>query len=299
MIAYNIEILKQPVTESERHDGWIFGLPPGIKPEQWPVDPHTGYPLMHGFTLKLPESYRVHDGIVAISFFAIALEHNVGCPEYIEGLRDAILSDQSPENPLFKPFWDSVQNGHPSCKHITDVLDCYYATLLLTEEEFNGDFCEPPTLLSRSFENDVAPPQWLKEGGASCYWKLEYSPRQSLPAEEYAVYQHLGGIPAEDLNYSRAISLKPNAEDPNAGKKPSEYEDTGYITPYENYPNIPSWVETISANHLGGTTFANQAIPDFLTPFYIEFGEIFGGYNFGSGNAQLDIKDREFDWSCG
>jgi len=26
--------------------------------EQWPLDPVTGFPLVHGFTLRLPEDYR-------------------------------------------------------------------------------------------------------------------------------------------------------------------------------------------------------------------------------------------------
>lgn len=296
MIAYNIEILKKPATESNRFDGWIFGLPPGITPEQWPIDPNTGYPLMHGFTLKLPDDYRIHDGFVGISFFAIALEHNDGGPEYVEGLEEAILSDQSPENPLFKEFWDSFQKGHPHCKYVTETLGCYYATLLLTEEEFNGDFCLPPKLLTRSFDGDISSPEWLKEGCASRFWKQSYSPYLGLPPEEYDVYRDLGGIPTEEINYNRAILLKSNPRDPNAGMQPTDNEGTSYINPFENEPD---WVETISPNHLGGTTFSNQGIPDFLTPYYIEFEEIFGGYNFGSGNAQFDIKSRDFDWNCG
>ena len=41
-----------------------------------------------------------------------------------------------------------------------------------------------------------------------------------------------------------------------------------------------------------------QAIPEF-SPFYIGFEESFGGYNFGTGNAQLDFKRMKFDWACG
>lgn len=39
--------------------GWCFGLPRGITPEQWPLDPNSGYPLQHGFTLVLPPKFRV------------------------------------------------------------------------------------------------------------------------------------------------------------------------------------------------------------------------------------------------
>lgn len=61
---------------SPGNKGWCFGLPPGINQEQWPLDPNTGYPLMHGFTLLLPEEYRVHGvEVVALSFFAVAFDH--------------------------------------------------------------------------------------------------------------------------------------------------------------------------------------------------------------------------------
>jgi len=56
MHAYDIELLKYSTPAAgEAFQGWCFGLPPGITPEQWPLDPDTGYPLMHGFTLRLPE----------------------------------------------------------------------------------------------------------------------------------------------------------------------------------------------------------------------------------------------------
>lgn len=295
MIAYNIEILKKIATNLERFDGWIFGLPPGITPEQWPLDPNTGYPLMHGFTLKLPEDYRIHDGIVGISFFAVAAEHNNGGPECVDGLEEAILAEQSPEDPLFKPFWELAQRVHQSCEYVTDILGCYYATLLLTEEAFYGDFCHPPKVLSRNFDNDVSYPDWLREGGASCFWKSIYSSSLNLPPEKYGIYRYLGGIPPEAIDFNRAIVLNANPNDPNAGKMPTD-DCADYVHPFEN--NL-DWVETIGPNHLGGTAFPYQGIPDFLTPYYIEFDEMFGGYNFGSGNAQLDIKTRDFDWSCG
>ena len=41
-----------------------------------------------------------------------------------------------------------------------------------------------------------------------------------------------------------------------------------------------------------------QGVPE-MTPFYVEFEEYLGGYNFGGGNAQLDFRDMRFDWACG
>src|SRR6185295_3220057 len=76
--AYDLQMLDRPADRARDH-GWVFGLPPGISSEQWPLDPVTGFPLMHGFTLKLPDDYRVHgEDIVAVSFFATAPDHNDG-----------------------------------------------------------------------------------------------------------------------------------------------------------------------------------------------------------------------------
>ncbi|WP_252153511.1 hypothetical protein [Escherichia coli] len=77
MHAYDLTLLPHPIRENmPRQQGWCFGLPPGITPEQWPLDPNNGFPLNHGFTLLLPEDYRIYGpGIVALSFFAVAPEH--------------------------------------------------------------------------------------------------------------------------------------------------------------------------------------------------------------------------------
>ncbi|MEK0160318.1 hypothetical protein WLQ65_14445 [Pseudoalteromonas piscicida] len=125
---------------------------------------------------------------------------------------------------------------------------------------------------------------------------MNYTQYLSLPAEEYRIDRELGGIPPQALSFNRAIELVANPSDPNAGKTPSEYEDTGYIDPYEG---DPEWLESISPNHLDGTSLNGQGIPDFLTPYYIEFEEILGGHNFAGGIGMLDLVNREFDWGCG
>jgi hypothetical protein len=42
--AYNLEILHEEARPGPECQGWCFGLPPGISPGQWPLDPSTGYP---------------------------------------------------------------------------------------------------------------------------------------------------------------------------------------------------------------------------------------------------------------
>ena len=57
----DLTLLPHPIRENiPRQQGWCFGLPPGITPEQWPLDPNNGFPLNHGFTLLLPEDYRIY-----------------------------------------------------------------------------------------------------------------------------------------------------------------------------------------------------------------------------------------------
>ena len=42
-IAYDLYVLAQFAHEThDRFDGWVFGLPPGIPPEEWPLDPANG-----------------------------------------------------------------------------------------------------------------------------------------------------------------------------------------------------------------------------------------------------------------
>ncbi len=50
--------------------------------------------------------------------------------------------------------------------------------------------------------------------------------------------------------------------------------------------------------HIGGTMMPMQSVPDF-SPYYMEFGEELGGFNFGDGIAQFDFRRLEFDWACG
>lgn len=148
--AYNIEMLHQSLGEIEpRGDGWVFGLPPGISTAQWPLDPNNGYPLNHGFTIRLPEDYRVHGPeIVGLSFFAVAFDHNDGMPLTAPAVR-AFFDETAPErpdDPFLVPFWEARQSEHPRLFRMRDVLDLEYAVILLTEQEFSGPFAQPPRL---------------------------------------------------------------------------------------------------------------------------------------------------------
>jgi hypothetical protein len=57
-------------------------------------------------------------------------------------------------------------------------------------------------------------------------------------------------------------------------------------------------VRLIGRNHFGGTMLPNQWTPRY-SAIYLEFQEHFGGFNFGGGNAQLDLETMAFEWACG
>jgi hypothetical protein len=96
--AYDLDMLHREVHRmAPDNHGWVFGLPPGITPVQWPLDPISGYPLMHGFTVKLPDDYRVHGPeIVALSFFATAADQNDGGARKREDLYAAVTDGEAP-----------------------------------------------------------------------------------------------------------------------------------------------------------------------------------------------------------
>src|SRR5215468_8838819 len=174
--AYDLQMLDRPADRT-RDQGWVYGLPPGIGSEQWPLDPVTGYPLMHGFTLLLPEDYRVHgEDVVAVSFFATAPDHNDGGAPDDPEMREAVLA----------------RPAHPRLARMTDILDYEYAALLLTAREYGGAFTIPPAPLALA---TAERPRWLDVGGASAFHE---------DAAPYAK-KMFAGPPRADLAENRAI----------------------------------------------------------------------------------------------
>jgi hypothetical protein len=146
-------------------------------------------------------------------------------------------------------------------------------------------------------------------GSAAASWNAAYSPHGSLRPEGYGLYRTFGQIPETRLAFSRALVCTPRATDPNAGLAPREdgsAEKTDYVLPHyweggkidAAHYRTHEWSKDHKTNHVGGTMYPAQNIPEF-SPFYIEFGEECGGCNFGEGNAQLDVRDMKFDWACG
>jgi hypothetical protein len=302
--AYNLSLLHEQRRTGPNCHGWCFGLPPGISPGQWPLDPQTGYPLVHGFTLRLPDDYRCHGADIAgFSFFAFCSEHSDGGTDPDEAILSAMTGNEPPEDARYRPFWDAAQNEHPRLYRMKDILDESYALILLTETELHGKLCAvPDTSAAESLSCHTAP-AWLKIGSA-----LAFVEQAAFSSEYYT--KILGVVPEARPEWSRALQWTPRAVDPNAGKAPEDpfasNKTSGYQQPYyyeggiaksENW-RTHAWTADHARNHIGGTMRPVQATPRF-SPFYVEFDEYLGGYNFGGGNCQLDFLNMRFDWACG
>ena len=321
--AYDIELTKAPAKrDASDHAGWCYGYPPGIAPNQWPLDPYSGYPLMHGFTFLLPEDYRCHGpDIVALSFFATAPEHNDGgplCDEAIEAVLKAGAA--RPEDEELAAFWGHAQTPHPRMTYMKDILGCAYAVILLTQDEFDGALCPVPDIARHPRLENQKTPTWLQRG----QWASEDAQETSKPGllgrifsrgkpadapplpEMPEVYpfklRALGGNPHADADFNCGLRLVPRQTDPNAGITPEEFpdEESDYTSRFDPETfEILDWAKGFADNHIGGTMEQIQGVPEGFGPYYIGFEEYFGDYNFGGGNAQLDFKNLKFDWACG
>jgi hypothetical protein len=308
--AYNLEMLHQEAYPGLETHGWCFGLPPGISPEQWPLDPLTGYPLVHGFTLRLPPDYRCHGPeITGLSFFAACNEHSDGGTPPDEAIQAAMTGPVAPSDERYRPFWKAAQDSHPRLFRMIDVLDDSFAVILLTEAELNGPPCRPPPAAAASALSCHATPHWISVGSARTYFDSQIGTSLRVRTEEHFVYKQLGGIPDARLDWNRALRWTPRASDPNAGKTPREdyatEKTSGYQQPhyFEGLPKAENfrkheWAADHARDHIGGTMQPIQATPHF-SPFYLEFEEYLGGYNFGGGNCQLDFLNMQLDWACG
>lgn len=305
--AYDLLTLDRGVSRLglEADHGWVFGLPRGISTQQWPLDPITGAPLMHGFTLLLPSDYRCHGpDIIGLAFFATAADQNDGGARPLDAeLERCILTpgSQPPQQEVLRPYWDQARQAHPRLHRLTDILGYHYALILLTEEELQGATTMPPSLKSVNGTT----PEWITKGSLAAYssyvGKPPLNPLDALK-QQFSQPDHEQGISI--LERHHAVRWSTRDDDPNAGIKPEESwgesSSSGYIAPHdpENNYELRPWVESLGLNHIGGTMQPIQAVPD-MSPWYIGFEEDFGGYNFGGGNAQLDFRDMAFDWACG
>lgn len=277
--------------------GWSLGLPPGITQHQWPLSKRIGYPLRHAFTLQLPREYRTQgEDYVALSVFVDDQYEELPPTPAIDAFFASEGSHQPPGDDALVPFWQHRRARHPMQFDMTDILGTQYAAIWLSQAEFEGDICPVPTLAGNPLLGQ--PPGWLQQSYAE-YLADNRVRNPATPAFDWLP----GEGPAAGIDTAFAIRAQVREGDPNVGKPPREREDeckdSGYIPAFSGEQSEALGLAQLDGrNHLGGTMFPIQNYPVF-GPFYLEFEEHFGGFNFGSGNAQLDLSRMELDWACG
>ncbi|WP_313437324.1 hypothetical protein [Stenotrophomonas sp.] len=280
---------------SEWGGGWTLGLPPGISKEQWPLSSSNGHPLRHAFTLHLPPEYRTQgEELVALCVFVDDQQEELCYVEEIAEYFTSPLSVTPPADSDLLPFWQHRQARHAQSHTMEDILGTQFCAIWLTQQEFDGELSLPPTPDSDLLDD---PPTWIEEDYASYfyeYWLYTRKGDAVIPGAG------IGGASSDTVALPISTSIR--ADDPNVGRSPREWESecaiNGYIEAFSERGeelNLSRWD---SIAHLGGTMQPQQGYPEF-GPYYLEFEEGFGGFNFGGGNAQLDLQQMKIDWACG
>jgi hypothetical protein len=291
--------IQQRASSSKWFNGWAFGLPPGISTAQWPLSRNNGFPLRHAFTLHVPEQYRVRGAdLVALCIFADdQFELLETVPEIQEFMNsEALAADGPPEDPRLLPFWENHKKRHPHQYDMEDDLETQFAGIWLTQAEFDGSLCLPPDLSTNPLLRQKPRPGWL--AGKMAEYYSSHNDRICITDAEG---NDVNWPDLECLKAASAIAVNRSTDDLNVGKPAREWdhenEISGYVTPFSPRGEELQLSRFQYRNHLGGTMFPSQGYPDF-SPFYIEFEEYFGGFNFGGGNCQIDFEKMELDWSC-
>jgi hypothetical protein len=239
--------------------GWTGSKGPGLDWKHWPRSSATGLPMMHVITLWLPADFQRQGP----QYPGIAFFAGEG-----QFAPDAVTADATSDDAFLRDLAEAVE--HPGLRRRRDIIGGEFALVWLTAEEL----APGPTAPRDDLRQDGA---WADESEGTNAW--------------------------DNVEPTTDVWLVPRV-DPNTGIAPVETDDepasNGYTDPFdEDYEFLP-WAEALEGLcHLGGTAFPVQAMPEGLTPWYLELEEI-AGVNFGGdGNAQIDLESDTFDWACG
>jgi len=303
-IAYDLELLKVPPERGISADhGWCYGLPPGITESQWPLSPHDGFPMQPCFTLKLPEQYRARGrDYVALTMFADQ-QHDE--PSEVDTIAEYLAAETTarPDDANLLPYWLYKQNRHPMEFRMKDVTYHNFAAIWLTEAEFTGALCQPPRLIGNPLLQENPPPPWIELGTARAAFDLHIGSYDSIDEIANKEWYRLFGRVPEIGHHAYGMAIAVREGDPNVGRPPRDAilhksELGAYIAPYSKEADGFDLERLSGRNHLGGTMFPCQWTPKYSAT-YLEIEEHFGGFNFGGGNAQLDLETMAFEWACG
>lgn len=131
--------------------GWEHGLPPGVTAATWPRHAWNGLPLVHGFTIRVPEDFRVRGkDRVAISYFHPGESESYGPKPELRARIKAVMAGGDLEGtegdqPFFRALAHHVRASSPNTQLFTDMLGHTHAIVWHTEAELAGARCERPS----------------------------------------------------------------------------------------------------------------------------------------------------------
>jgi hypothetical protein len=191
--------------------GWAGPEGPGIDARMWPRSPRTGQPMVHCFTLYLPETYRRRGpDLVAVAVYQWEDEAYAKGPTPAVSAVQAGLPltvDQSTD-----PFWREFAQAqaHPQAQIADDGVASVLAMVWLNEQEYAGSRLSRPAATSMTDgERDNA--SWrAKHGLYGPLWlEVRDDPNAGIPpvgfpsstdvyidvADKYDIFhtEHLGG----------------------------------------------------------------------------------------------------------
>jgi hypothetical protein len=248
-------------------DGHAFGLPPGIRPAQWPRSRLTGLPMSHLFTVHVPAEFRAdRPDQVALSVFQTDYDDDIA--NWVTGVAE-VFGGSAPAAGAVEParlaaVTAYAADRHPTELYAVDEIACGWALIWLTAAEAAGPPCELPADFTQPARHEV-----------------------------------YGSYPAQYIRQvdkpARRLTLVLRDGDPNAGRAMSG--DPDYVRPHS-----ARWRELglprFGSCHFGGTVdYVNGELPDF-GPHYLEFSEWLGWPGLGGGNAQIDLPTGRVAWSC-
>jgi hypothetical protein len=138
--------------ESQADAGWEHGLPPGLTAAEWPRHRGSGLPLMHGFTLRVPESFRARGKErVALSYFHPGDSESYSsqralCERVQQVLGGAALEGAETDEPFWQALAAHAASNHPATVYMRDILDHDHAIVWHREEALNGSRCPRPEM---------------------------------------------------------------------------------------------------------------------------------------------------------
>lgn len=260
------------------HAGWHA---PAIAVDAWPRSPKTGFPMLHLLTLELPPEYRRKGPeLIGLALFQADDHSAKPTPGANEALTTGLATGDS-------AFIAAVVRAH-GARHsqavdLLDLLGGHFVAIWLREDELRGPRTAPPA----DDRSSIAPVVTGQDLNAWDHSK----PELTVWLAERAFDPNAGKAPVEDRD----------DEDDDEEAPPPAYE------PSDEYVDVVlSRVEKLSAffeehharSHLGGTCLPVQAMPEGLTPWFLELDDGVGGANFGGGNLQFDLESGVFDWAC-